>query len=1022
MADRWPQIERVYSAVVTRPASEREDVLASLCGADAVLRAEVESLLAHEEAASAFLETPAFAGAGVTGALAARRAGDVAGDSAGEIAADSGADIASARPLVGRRFGPYTVLAPLGAGAMGEVYRARDDQLRRDVAIKVLPPHVAGDPDRRARFESEARMLAALNHPHIGAIYGLADVDGCRALVLELVEGETLAVRLTKGRLSLATTLAIARQVAEALAAAHERGIIHRDLKPVNIALTPDGVVKVLDFGLAKFGALLPHLSGVQEGSPDAAGAGDADGPSGAVPARLGHRTRDGMILGTPAYMSPEQAAGRPADTRTDLWAFGVVLLEMLTGQPVFTGETDADVLAAVRRAEPDLTMLPADTPALIRRLLRRCLDRDRTRRLDSAAAARLDLDEALTAPLVETPARAAVRSRRALMIVTAALAGVAVPAALVAWIQMRPLPQTPIPSSRFAIVTPAAQPINVASSDRDLALSPDGRQLVYRVGGSTTNGSPLMLRAIDRIDARPLAGPAGAYTPFFSPDNQWIGFFEEAELKKVSIAGGPVVTLGPVRGEPRGASWGDGNTIVFATDDPATGLWRIPADGGEPTALTTPDAARREGDHVFPSVLPGGRGVLFTIATTGEADNAEVAVLDLRTGERRTIVRGGHQADYVPAGSGQGGYLVYAAGGALHAVRFDPLQRAVLGDPVIVVEHMMMKPSGAANYAVSRAGMLVYTPTAAASATPISSLVWVDRKGHEEPINAPEWAYGPPRLSPDGTRVAVGVVEQGNTEVWILDLAGGTPRRLTFNPGMDGLPLWTPDGQRIIFMSDRGGTLNLYSQAADGTGVVDRLTTTGRRQWPTSITSDATHLFGFEDGSPTHAVVLLHMTKTADTARSALGTSTVERLFPGRRGEISPDGRYLAYESAESGRSEVHVRPFPLVNGGRWQISTRGGTRAAWSRNGRELFYIDESMTLIGVPVQTSGPTFRIGGAAKVFDMKYAEPNPSRHYDVSRDGRRFLMLKTSAADPNTTPASIIVVEHWLEESKARVH
>jgi eukaryotic-like serine/threonine-protein kinase len=819
MPERWPQVEHVYSAVVARPESEWPTVLAELCAGDDSLRQEVESLLEHENAAGSFLETPAFAGLDVTGHLA------------------------SERVLVGRRFGSYTVLAPIGSGGMGEVYRARDGRLGRQVAIKLLPSHLASDPDRRARLEREARMLAALNHPHIGAIYGLEDVDGCPALVLELVEGETLAEHVARGPLPLAQALAIAQQIADALAAAHERGIIHRDLKPANIKITPDGIVKVLDFGIAKFRAA---VSGSSAG-PDAL--------PGRPQARTALDTHTGLILGTTCYMSPEQAAGRAADTRSDLWALGVILLEMLTARAVFTGKTEAEVLESVLKADLDLTGLLDETPASIRRLLRRCLEKDRTRRLDSAAVARLEIDDALTFPAAETIPPAASTSRRLTSI--AALASVALLTSIAVWFLMRPRPQAPVLSSRFAIVTPSAQPMNVAGSDRDLALSPDGRHLAYRFGGTTTTGSPLMVRAIDQIDARPLAGIAHAYTPFFSPDNQWIGFFEDGELKKVPIAGGPVIPLGAVKGEPRGASWGDENTIVFATDDGNTGLWRISAEGGEATVLTTPDAARREADHLFPSVLPGGRGVLFTITTTGQADYGEVAVLDLATGERTTIVRGGRQAEYIP-GSGQGGHLVYAAGGALRAVRFDPLRRDVLGDPVTVVDNIMMKPSGAANYSVSRTGTIVYTPAGAVASTPITSLVWVDRTGHEEPIGAPPREYGPPRLSPDGTRVAVGILDEGNAEIWIWDVARKKLTRLTFSPGMDGLPVWTPDGRRIIFMSDRMGTLNLYSQAADGSGTVDRLTTSNYRQWPSSIMFDGTRLFGFAAGAPTIEVILV--------------------------------------------------------------------------------------------------------------------------------------------------------------------
>ena len=556
-----------------------------------------------------------------------------------------------------------------------------------------------------------------------------------------------------------------------------------------------------------------------------------------------------GTILGTPAYMSPEQARGQSLDRRTDIWSFGCVLYEMLTGRAPFAGDTISDTLAAILEREPDRTMLPADTPVPIRRLLRRCLEKDRKRRLDSAADARLEIDDAMASPAAETLARAATPSRRVTPVAIAALAGVAVIAALVAWTLMRPAPQAPVLSSRFAIVASPAQPLNVSSSDRDLALSPDGRHLVYRAGGGLRPSAPqLMVRAIDQLDARQLPG-IFALGVFFSPDSRWIGFFTPTELKKVSITGGPAITLGPVTGASLGASWGDDNTIVFATNDPRTGLWRVSADGGEPTVLTTPDAAQRESDHGFPSVLPGGRGVLFTITAAGQADNAQVAVLDLRTGQRKTLVRGGSQAEYVDpsAGTGQAGYLIYAAAGTLRAVRFDPARLEVLGDPVTVVEQVMIKPTGAANYAVSRQGTLFYVPGGVSVQMSPRSLVWVDRKGHEEPINAPLRAYGSPRISPDGTRLLLGITDQESNDIWIWDFERETLRRLTFAPGSDSLALWTPDGRRIIFTSNRAGVSNLYSQAADGTGAADRLTTSANQQFPSSISPDGTLVVGFE-------------------------------------------------------------------------------------------------------------------------------------------------------------------------------
>jgi serine/threonine protein kinase/Tol biopolymer transport system component len=973
------RLKDVFAAARALPAEDCPAYLADACAGNAALRQEVESLLAANERAASFLETP------------------VAPQVEGVVAA---------RNLEGQRLGVYQVDAWIGAGGMGEVYRGRDTTLQRQIAIKVLLPSLARNPDRLARFNREAQVLASLNHPHIAQIHGLEDVGGIRALVMELVEGPTLADRIASAPIPVGEALSIARQIAEALEAAHEQGIIHRDLKPANIKVREDGAVKVLDFGLAK--AL--DATGRVDGAPRM--------EAGRWPMVGANTTEDSMIAGTAAYMSPEQRRGKRLDRRADLWAFGCVLYEMLTGRRAFDGESRTGPIAAVVKNEPDWSMLPADTPAAVRTLLRRCLESDRRRRLDSAAAARLEIDDALTAPATTTPRREAAPGRLAL----SAMALVAsVAASLVTWLVVRPRPPAAAPSSRFAIVTPLAQPLNVSSSDRDLALSPDGRHLVYRAGGSTTAGSQLMLRAIGQLEARPLADVGQAYAPFFSPDGQWIGFFERGEIKKVPIAGGPIITIGSFTGASLGASWGDDNAIVFATDDPSTGLWRVSANGGSLTILTTPDEAQHERDHAFPSVLPGSRHVLFTIAA-GRADSAQIAVFDTRSGKRKTLVHGGNQAEYIgDGGPGRPGHLIFAAAGTLRAVRFDPVRLHVGGDPV-TLERVMMKPSGAAGYAISSLGTLAYVPDGAIEPTPKSSLVWVDRKGREEPLDLPAGAYGPPRVSPDGSQVAVGLVDRGNTEVWITDLARKTFRRLTFSPGMDGLPLWTPDGRRIIFMSARAGALNLYRQTVDG-GAIDRLTTSAIPQWPTSITRDGLRVFGFEVGPHTTRDVILVQLPGFTTvgAGESPPVPVARKLFHGSFAEISPNGRFLAYQSDESGRFDVHVRPFPDVDSDHWQVSTQGGTRPAWSRDGRELFYIDESMALTAVQVQTSGPTFDIGASAKLFEARYAQPNPARHYDVSPDGRRFLVLKQAAVDPNATPASMVVIQHWFEELKLLV-
>jgi len=915
----------------------------------------------------------------------------------------------------GARLGPYEIVSPLGAGGMGEVYRARDSKLNREVAVKILPEAFTRDPERIARFQREAQILAALNHPHIGAIYGLEDTGDAQFLVLELIEGDTLAERL-EARLqpqrgfTVDEALTIARQIGDALAAAHDKGIIHRDLKPANIALTADGHVKVLDFGLAKL---------------DPVAAGDSAGPGGLShsPTLTFAATQAGMILGTAAYMAPEQARGRAADKRCDIWAFGCVLYEMLAGKKAFEGEDVTDIIAAVVRGDPDWNALPADTPEHIRTLIKRCLVKDRKQRIADIAVALYIMNEAPVAAATTQPTPAIVpRARLVAPTAAAALAAILLTGA-VAWFVTRPGPQPPLPVTRFAIVPPPAQPLSIQGQDRDIAISRDGRYIVYRAG----SGQPqLAVRRLDQLEAQLLSGMSAARAPFFSPDGHWIGFFDGPELKKVSITGGPAITLCRLTGaNPRGASWGDDNTIVFATGDATTGLLSVPAGGGDPKVLTRPVTERRELDHFFPSVLPGGRGVLFTI-TAGQPENAQIAVLDLKTGQRKTLVRGGSHAEYVdpspssgqaPSADSRQGYLVYAAAGTLRAVRFDLTRLEVLSDPVPVVERVSVVPSGAADFAVSENGTLVYVPGGPGAQTAARQLVWVDRKGHEEPIKAPPRAYAIPRISPDGTRIALDIRDQ-ESDIWIWDLARETSTRLTFDPAVDQQPVWTPDSRRVIFASSRVGSPNLFWHAADGTGTDQRLTTSVNPQFPNSVTPDGTHVLGYEVFPKTIPdVVHWPLAESAKPSSEPL----VQTTFAEFNAEISPDGRYLAYQSTESGTFEIYVRPYPKVNDGRWQVSTGGGSRPTWARNGRELFYIDPGNTLLSVGVQTAGPTFTAGNPAKVFDAKYATPVVFRTYDVSPDGRRFLMIKESTTDDKTTPASLVVVEHWLEELRARV-
>jgi serine/threonine-protein kinase len=892
---------------------------------------------------------------------------------------------------------------------MGEVYRARDTNLGREVALKVVSDGFVHDPERVARFKREAHILAALNHPHIAAIYGIEGVIGAQCLVLELVEGDTLADRLKTGPLQLNEAVGIARQVADALQAAHDKGIIHRDLKPSNIALTHDGQVKVLDFGLAK--AVAPEAASVTAGDLTAS-------PTITSPVVM---TGVGTILGTAAYMAPEQAKGRVADKRCDVWAFGCVLYEMLCGKRAFEGEDVSDTLAAVLRGEPDWTALPATVAPAIRTLIRGCLEKDRRQRIADIAVALFVLDDpASVAPASAAPITSATIAPRPQLwrrmaipsgtwLIGVAMAGIAV------WFATRatiPPPRV----SRFLITPPSAAALTVSGVVRDVVLTPDGSRLVY-LG---PNGTALV-RALDQLDATPLTGLGTPIGPFVSPDGQWVGFFDEAfALKKVPITGGPTVTLGRADAGGRGASWGPDGTIIFATQNETTGLQRIAASGGEPTVLTHPDRASGEADHLWPEILPGGQAVLFTItATTGSLDQAQIAVLDLRTGTQTMLIRGGSDARYVSSGLGSpkrgdrgGGHLVYAAAGTLRAVAFDLARLAVVGTPVAVLPQLLTGAAGAANMAVAADGTLVYLSGGGLSAL-ARSLVWADRQGQETPMPVPTRNYAYPRLSPDGTRLAVFIADQEGSDVWLWDLARATLSRSTFDPGIDIYPVWTPDGRTVLFSSQRAGARNLFAQAADGTGVVTRLTESPNQQDATSVSPDGKRLV-FTENAPTTGLDVMQL--GLDGTHSV--TPLVRTPFTERNGEVSPDGRWLAYEANDSGRFEIYVRPFPDVSSGYWQVSTDGGTRPLWARNSEELFYLTPAGALMRVGVARE-PTWAATAPTKLFEGGYGALATfvGRTYDVSPDGRRFLMIKPlGSPEPTDAPASFVVVLNWVEE------
>jgi eukaryotic-like serine/threonine-protein kinase len=820
----------------------------------------------------------------------------------------------------GTRLGPYEIGAQIGAGGMGEVYRAKDLRLKRDVALKVLPSSFAADPDRLARFQREAEVLATLNHPHIAAIYGLEEGDGIKALVLELVEGETLADRIARGLIPLDEALPIAQQIAEALETAHGQGIIHRDLKPANIKIRPDGSVKVLDFGLAKL-AEPPTSIGTDPRALSMS-------PTITSPARL---TNAGVILGTATYMSPEQAKGRTADKRSDVWAFGCVLFEMLSGKRAFEGDDTSDTLASVLKGEPDWRALPAALPESIRALIEQCLERDRTRRIGDIAVARFVLDspEAFAPAAGGRTADSRPRWQRWAVVGLVALAA----AGLGGYVVRFMTPTATGAVTRLAITaSPSAAPI-VTGVDRDLAITPDGTRVVY-VGA---NGQ-MFLRALDQMEPMPLTGLGSPTGPFVSPDGLWIGFFNaNTMLSKVAITGGPPLQLWNLAGSlSRGGTWGSDGTIVFATDG-ATGLMRVPAEGGgAATPLTMPNREQGESDHLWPEFLPGGRAVLFTITSSrGGLESAQVAALDLKTGQQKILVRGGSHAHYLPSG-----YLLYNAAGTLRAVSFDADRLSVASTtPVPVQSQVATTIAGGGDFDVAANGTLVYTTGGIQTVSRM--LVWVDRQGKEESLKAPPRVYLYPRLSPDGTRIALDIRDQEN-DIWRWDIARETLTRVTTDPALDRFPVWMPDGRHIVFSSDKKvqGSAAIYKVSTEQTGLIEQLTPGAELgQIAMSVSPDGTQVvFRLDRGNatPTERDLMLLTLDKESKVQPLVKTPFIEQ-----NGMISPDGRWLAYESNETGQFEIYVRPFPDVNGARWQISAAGGIQPLWSRQGQELFYL---------------------------------------------------------------------------------
>jgi eukaryotic-like serine/threonine-protein kinase len=860
---------------------------------------------------------------------------------------------------------------------MGEVYRATDTKLGRDVAVKVVSQTFTYDPERAARFEREAQLLAALNHPHIAGIYGLEHADGSQFLVMELVEGETLAEKLTGGAVPADEAIRIAGQIADALSAAHDKGIIHRDLKPANIALTTDGQVKVLDFGLAK--AL----------GTDAASVAADNSPTLTLAA-----TQAGVILGTAAYMAPEQAKGKSADKRSDLWAFGCVLYEMLTGRRTFDGDDASDTMAAVLRAEPDWSALPSGMPPAIRLLLRRCLEKDRRARVVDAGAALFVLRElsAPASPSVQPAAPARSSWRRTAAYAVAALV-LMTGAVLATWLVLRP--ETPRITRFIASATPA---LSLSPLSRDLAISPDGARIVYRAGDTPL----LYVRAMDRLEGAPLAGTENSLDPFFSPDGRWIAFWQGGFLKKISVQGGPPATIASGIGQLRGGTWGRDDTIVVA--NAGSTLFRVPAAGGGLVPLPLKDSGNARG-HRWPQFLPDGRHLLVT---HGFGDPYMIVVLDLETLEERELFAGS-QARYASTG-----HLVYSVSGALQAVRFDAGSLEASADQMPVGERLLTKGSGAANFDVAGDGTLVYVPGGAVGGQQV--VTSFDRKGQVTPLaGIPSGLYRDVRISPDGRRVAVATFD----DVWTYDVARGTMSRLTTNPAQDRSPLWSRDGLRILFTSNRGSYPEVFSKAADGTGTEERLF--ARAKDGVDLRASGWSADGRR----------LLFTEVPVSINCAIGHATVDKLseqamlvqndFCNDYAAVSPDGHWIAYDSQLSGRVEIYVERYPEL-GGRQQISTNGGRMPLWSANGRELYFSSlDARQMLAVPIQP-GPPLTAGAAQKIFEGEFLPPQTGwRPYDIGPDGRFVIIRAGGDGTREASAANMVVVQHWVEELKRLV-
>ena len=876
----------------------------------------------------------------------------------------------------GMQIGPYKIVSSLGAGGMGEVYRARDPKLNREVAIKVLPESFAQDSERVARFQREAQVLASLNHPNIASIYGVEDSNGVRALVMELVEGPTLADRIAVGPVPLDEALIISRQIADALEVAHERGIIHRDLKPANVKLTEDDRVKVLDFGLAKIA------------SADAANSDLSHSPT------MIQGTQAGVILGTAAYMSPEQAKGKIVDKRSDIWAFGCLFFEMLSGKQSFKGETLTDTLASVVRGEPDWHELPKDTPPRIVSLIRRCLTKDPRQRLRDIGDARFEIEQSdetqsNMAPVVKAAGpRWRSPAAIALLIASALAAGMLLSRYLGASASQGK------PVVRLIYTIPGNQLPSAPQRNR-LAISPDGSKIVYAAN------ERLYVRPLDSLEAVELAGTEGAMGPFFSPDGQWVGFLSRPHLKKVPINGGAAVPICPVA-DPIGANWGPDNTILIG--GVYAGILRVSANGGNPEVVVPPSPSL---SYVHPQFLPDGKSFLFQRGRPGNYDFNELVMRSLDKDNETVVLRGGYDYQYLKSG-----YLLHAQGARnqrldLSVVGFDVKARATVGNSATVVRNVRDSSAGSSsNFAVSDLGTLIYL-TAPAGDGSGTKLAVVDRSGKPSALPAEARDYSDPRVSPNGRFLALHLQGDQN-DVWVADIERGALTRISFNDGEDETPAWSPDGRTIAWASSRSGIVRgIFRRPADGSGSEELVWSLDKH----------CHVRDWSSDGKTLVIEILDPNSSGDIWRLDLeGTPTaspfLQSPFNERNSRLSRDGKWLAYVSDESGRDEVYVQAFPQ-GGSKLQVTSSGGDQPVWSHDGSKLFIrgggaIQEVSFRPGTPPS-------IDKITTLFQDHFENPQAGGHtgYDVFPDGR-FLMIQSQALPGSRE--EIVVVVNWIEE------